>query len=337
MKTILFFQEKFKTVFAVALIVLSFTSCVSYQSTTQDEDGIYGTSRARRVYVDNSGQEYKEYFKDLKADNAHIFTDVDKYSTYKDSTKVKTNTQVTEYQTQAYPAWGSNGSDVNITIVDNSWGWNNWGWNGGWGIGWNNWGWNNWGWNGGWGFGWNNWGWNNCWNCGWGWNNWGWGGGWGWNNWGWNNGWGYQNAYFANGRRGDIRDGYYGNNYQGRNAQNQQGRTSARNSEYSTRSARATLPSTRGYSENGTRRQSGTRSYDSNDSSTRSQSSGTRSYDGNSSSTRSSSGSTRTYSPSYSPAPSRSSSSGSYGGSRSFGGSSGGGGRSSGGGGGRRG
>lgn len=342
MKTNLISLGKIKTIFATATIVLSLVSCVSYQSTSQDEDGIYGVTKAKKVAVDNSGQEYKNYFKDLKADNAQVFTDVEKYSSIQDTTKSKTN-EVVEYQTQANPAWGSNPSTVNVTIIDNSWGWNNgfgvawgspwgWGWNGGWGYGWNNWGWN-----GGWGTAWGSpwgWGWNNGW--GYGWNNWGWGGNPYWGN-GWNN-WGYaNNFYYANSRRGgNVRDGYYGNNYSGRYAQNQQGRRSSSDSGYSGRNVRtAVLPGSR--NESGTRSyEGGTRGSGTRGSATNTTTQPTRTYENNG--TRSSTTPTRTYTPaptrSYSPSPSRSSSSGgSYGGSRSSGGSSSGGGRSSSGGG----
>ena len=186
MKFINYLKKQWALSFMVGLL-LSFTSCGSFQYAGTYEDGIYADSepvvRTNEAAdnTSNSSEYYKNYFKEkslqLEEDNA-VFTDVDAYQgDYQEDSTNSTN----------YAGWGQNNdSDVTINIYDNTpfygYGWghpynNFWGWNNGWSIGWNSWGYsrynpwcnpfigfgyNNFGYNNyGYGFGYNNYGYNN--------------------------------------------------------------------------------------------------------------------------------------------------------------------------------
>lgn len=134
--------KKHSTRFFVAGILLSFTSCGSFQYVGIYEDGIYHES----VSVEQNQNEdytsssyYKNYFKE-KSQNFQeentLFTDADSY-------QGSYNPQNTDANNHA--GWGQNSSsDVTINVYDNTpyfgYGWgspyqNNWNWN----MGWNNW------------------------------------------------------------------------------------------------------------------------------------------------------------------------------------------------------
>lgn len=136
-------------------VLLSLTSCGSFQYSGIYDDGIYADSKPTEQVeetVENtstSSDYYKNYFREkslqIEDDNT-VFTDVDSYEgSYEDESGNTAN----------YAGWGeNNSSEVIINVYDNGpyygngWGYNyrnNWGWN----LGWNNWGWN---------LGWNNWG-----------------------------------------------------------------------------------------------------------------------------------------------------------------------------------
>jgi hypothetical protein len=208
MKTNYYNSRKLSVYSLFGLVAVIFTSCGSYQNKSYyDRDGIYGGESEKVAQTAaNDGQakvtesnKYTDYFNSLRDDQQdEVFTDVERYSTYNDTTASQNRNQSA--------AWGSNPSNVTVNVYDNNWGWNNAAWNS-----WNGWGWNNWG------MGWNNWGWNSWYgpNWGMGWNNWG----MGWNSWygpnwgmGWNNWYGngfygnnYHNNYaYGNGRRGST-------------------------------------------------------------------------------------------------------------------------------------
>ncbi len=156
MKFITFLKTQLGQVFVVG-IILSFTSCGSFQYSGIYEDGIYSDSSPVNLPVEQSKKTaansdntsagsnyYSTYFKEKSlqlADDNTVFTDIDSYQgAYEDDPENGTN----------YAGWGENNSnDVVINIYDNNpyygnvWGLgyrNNWGWN----LGWNNWGYNLW-------------------------------------------------------------------------------------------------------------------------------------------------------------------------------------------------
>lgn len=156
---------------------LIFTSCGSYQNTTNDDrDGIYGGGR-RPVENRTNNVQYQNYFGSLQdtPPQDQIFTDVENYSSnnYDDANRSE------EAYSNGYGGWGSNPEHITVNVYDNSWGW-------GGGLGW---------------------GWNNYWGAGWGWNL-----GWGWNSWYGPNyyGWGYAAyPYYGYGYNGWYQP-YYG-------------------------------------------------------------------------------------------------------------------------------
>lgn len=313
MKTNYFSLQKTSIYSLFGILSLFFISCGSTQNTSYaDSDGIYGSSSKTQAqssdqYTPNN-IEYKYYFKSLQkpgtkaADTTQTFVDVESYS----------SSDYQDYDSVAYPAWGTTTDNVSVNVYDSSWVWGF-----GWGLGW---GYAGYGWGWGWGYPAYAWGYPGY---GWGYPGYGWGYpgyGCGYPGYGYP-AYGYNYAY-ANGTRGSLYGG--SNNYYYNNRYGQNGRYYAQNSvpNYSTRG----ITSTRnpGYSAGNVRSANitNTRNY-----STTSQ--------GSNSSTRSnySSGSTRSNSANYSSGGGRSYGGGSYGGG---GGSYGGGGRSGGGGGGGR-
>jgi hypothetical protein len=151
MKFITFKNKQLTFVFALG-VLLSFTSCGSFQYSGIYADGIYADTPAVEQNntavndASNSSNYYTNYFKEkslqIEEDNS-VFTDVDSYEgAYADGSE----------NTNNYAGWGENNSkEITINVYDNgpfygnAWG-NNWGYN--WG--------NNWNWN--WNLGWNNWG-----------------------------------------------------------------------------------------------------------------------------------------------------------------------------------
>ena len=145
MKFITFLKKQMALAFGVG-VLLSFSSCGSFQYSGIYDDGIYSESvpaQPANETVDNSSNSseyYKNYFKEKSLqieDNNTVFTDVDSYGgTYADDSE----------NTNNYAGWGeNNSSDIVVNVYDNGpfygngWGFNyrnNWGWN----LGWNNWG-----------------------------------------------------------------------------------------------------------------------------------------------------------------------------------------------------
>lgn len=145
MKFITFSKKQSALGLAVG-VLLSFTSCGSFQYSGIYDDGIYSETKPAedvRETVENttsSSEYYKNYFKEkslqIEEDNT-VFTDVDSYGgAYEDDSE----------NTNNYASWGENNSSetiINIYNNDpyygNGWGYNyrnNWGWN----LGWNSWG-----------------------------------------------------------------------------------------------------------------------------------------------------------------------------------------------------
>lgn len=145
MKFITFLKKQMALTFGVG-VLLSFSSCGSFQYSGIYDDGIYSESvpaQPANETVDNSSNSseyYKNYFKEkslqIEDDNT-VFTDVDSYGgTYADDSE----------NTNNYAGWGeNNSSDIVVNVYDNGpfygngWGFNYrniWGWN----LGWNNWG-----------------------------------------------------------------------------------------------------------------------------------------------------------------------------------------------------
>ena len=149
MKFITFLKKQMALAYVVG-VLLSFTSCGSFQYSGIYDDGIYADSNPTEQVqetVDNtstSSDYYKNYFKEKSLqleDENTVFTDVDSYEgTYEDDSVEVDN----------YAGWGeNNSSEVIINVYDNGpyygngWGYNyrnNWGWN----LGWNNWGYSFW-------------------------------------------------------------------------------------------------------------------------------------------------------------------------------------------------
>jgi hypothetical protein len=198
MKTNYFSSTKSTSIFYLILgFSMAISSCGSYKNSTYyDRDGIYGSDENESYNTERNVDKYKDYFGALREKNEQeqVFTDVENYSSIQDSVNNQTRTEK-----HSYSGWGNNQQPINVTIYDNSWGWNNYGYNSLWNYGWN------------WNFGWNSWNGPNT-GYGWGWNNWygpNVGYGWGWNNWYGSNigyGWGFNNFY-------NPYYGYYGNQY----------------------------------------------------------------------------------------------------------------------------
>ena len=160
--------------FLILGVLISLSSCVSYQTTSNDEqDGVYydPAKHQRPVKVVEKDIEYAEnqtnepkigdrYFD--KDGNAPTYakTETDTIVVYDDVPR-NNNTIIIKRNNYDHLFGDNSGVDVNINYYGglyNNWGWNNWGWNGWYGNSFG-WGWNNWGWNGWYGnsFGW---GWN---------------------------------------------------------------------------------------------------------------------------------------------------------------------------------
>jgi hypothetical protein len=196
MKTNYFSSAKSISIYSIiGLISVVMASCGSYKNSSYyDKDGIYGSDESSKEtkVVNQDSDKYKEYFSSLREESQQeeVFTDVDTYSTYKDTVNINKNNN-TESYSSGYAGWGNNQQPINVTIYDNNWGWNNFGYGSSWNYGWN------------WNLGWNSWYGPSL------------GYGWGWNNWYGPNygyyGWGYNNFY--NGYYGNYYGGYYNDNY----------------------------------------------------------------------------------------------------------------------------
>ncbi|RAR70841.1 hypothetical protein [Flavobacterium aciduliphilum] len=151
MKTNQYLIKKTSLFFFFAVLTITANSCGSYQNSSYyDNDGIYGTSenvRPERHETARNGNYYKDYFSSLHKDNEQVFTDVDKYSTYKDS--IAPNNAAPNQNSNDYAGWGSNPSTTTVNVYTNGWytpSWgryygNYWGYNGWYG---NSWGYNSW-------------------------------------------------------------------------------------------------------------------------------------------------------------------------------------------------
>jgi hypothetical protein len=188
MKKLLFNPLQCLKYFFIALLLLHFVSCATYQNSSYyDADGIYGGEVKVKPKI-QSNDYYQSYFSNLKSttiDTLDILSTTNK----KPQDSLKTNTTIVNiYPNNQYPIvrGGFYYNDLDYYgYYSDFYGWGNrWGWYGGWSPGW-----------------YNDWGWYNNWRIGWG-NNWG----MGWyNNWGWNNGWGnYYPQRYSTGRRGQA-------------------------------------------------------------------------------------------------------------------------------------
>ena len=149
MKFFTFLKKQMTLVFVVG-VLLSLTSCGSFQYSGIYDDGIYSDSEPAKEVTETadntsySSDYYENYFKEkslqIEEDNT-VFTDVDSYQgAYEDDSE----------NTNNYAGWGeNNSSEIIINVYDNGpyygseWGYNyrnNWGWN----FGWNNWGYSFW-------------------------------------------------------------------------------------------------------------------------------------------------------------------------------------------------
>ena len=109
MKTYLSLRQNSNHFYLIGLLSLLLASCGSYQNSSYyDNDGVYGGSSVKYV-ANGTNNQYKEYFRSLQDDNqpTEIFTDVDNYTNYSDSTQTAS---------VAYPAWGSSSSDVSVNF-----------------------------------------------------------------------------------------------------------------------------------------------------------------------------------------------------------------------------
>jgi len=206
MKTNYFSSAKSISIYSIiGLISVIMTSCGSYKNSSYyDKDGIYGSDENSKDYkVENrNSYKYKEYFSSLREDNQQeeVFTDVDNYSTNKDTIKSNKN-NTTESYSSGYAGWGNNQQPINVTIYDNNWGWNNYGYGTHWNYGWN------------WNLGWNSW-YGPSIGYGWGWNNW-YGPNYGYYGWGYNN---YYNNYYSPYYNGHYNNYSYSNGIRGRSS-----------------------------------------------------------------------------------------------------------------------
>ena len=206
MKTNYFSSAKSISIYSIiGLISVILASCGSYKNSSYyDKDGIYGSDENGKDYkVENrNSDKYKEYFSSLREDNqqGEVFTDVDNYSTTKDTINSNKNT---ESYSSGYAGWGNNQQPINVTIYDNNWGWNNYGYGSSWNYGWN------------WNLGWNSW-YGPSIGYGWGWNNW-YGPNYGYYGWGYNNYYnGYYNNYYSPYYNGHYNNYSYSNGIRGR-------------------------------------------------------------------------------------------------------------------------
>jgi len=118
-------------------LLISLSSCGSFEYVGQDSDGIYNDSDKNVDYVEtstedvydenNSSAYYQNYFKDkstqygsVSENDDVIFTDIDSYEGTYSEEGVDENTSY-----EGYAGWGENKSDVVINVYNS--GWNNWG------------------------------------------------------------------------------------------------------------------------------------------------------------------------------------------------------------------
>ncbi|MEM9681257.1 MAG: hypothetical protein AAF901_13120, partial [Bacteroidota bacterium] len=107
------------------------TSCGTSQYASYDNDGIYASSQDQPVeevaQVDTNSNYYENYFAETSQEvsdimgESEIFTDVDSYQS--DDYVEKANDTI-DY-TVGRAGWGDVNDEVNITFVNNGWGWNN--------------------------------------------------------------------------------------------------------------------------------------------------------------------------------------------------------------------
>jgi hypothetical protein len=210
MKTNYYFSTKSISIYLIIGLISSvITSCGTYKNSSYyDKDGIYGSGENGKEYkvANRNSDKYKEYFSSLREDNpkGEVFTDVDNYSTNKDTINSNKNNN-TESYSSGYAGWGNNQQPINVTIYENNWGWNNYGYGNHWNYGWN------------WNLGWNSW-YGPSIGYGWGWNNW-YGPNYGYNYYGYNNYYnGYYNNYYSPYYNGHYNNYSYSNGIRGRSS-----------------------------------------------------------------------------------------------------------------------
>ncbi|HFS67675.1 MAG TPA: hypothetical protein ENK67_05630 [Flavobacteriia bacterium] len=126
MKNIVQILIKFKNLLPIFAIIVSLSSCSSYQNISSESDGIYDDSDAitkkevaNKEAIDSEKKEtknasrYENYFKSkaekIKIENNEIFTDVDSYSSEDDEDLL--NKDVTDFSTNN-PTWDESGETV---------------------------------------------------------------------------------------------------------------------------------------------------------------------------------------------------------------------------------